>query len=149
MHVSAPQPRFDGLPIFFNIDSSVGANAQNSNFADITLVQFLIRKSAERDAGTITLDRRARMLKVVPDGRVGPLTIDGIRAVQETMRDKNPATVVDGRVSPARGYRYGAGVFTIVSINTANRTRYPEFWPCLHHFPGCPAILKMESAKSL
>lgn len=42
MHVPAPQPRDERIPVFCNIDASVGSNAQTSNSAGIALVQILI-----------------------------------------------------------------------------------------------------------
>lgn len=149
MHVLAPQPGNDLIPIFFNVDSSVGHNAQNSSPVDIMLVQFLMRKAAERDAAGIQPDRKQRMLRVSPDGRCGPITIDGIRAVQETMKDKHPGTTVDGRVSKARGTEYGGGFWTIVSLSAAVRTRYPESWPRIQDLPACPGALRTEVIKSL
>jgi len=90
------------------------------------------------------------MSKVVADGLSGPNTIDGIRAIQEVMRDLRPATIVDGRVSSARGYDYSAGgTWTIVSINSALRRRSPSVWPRLFDFPDCPGELKIEVKKHL
>ncbi len=149
MHVLAPQPRNELVPIFFNVDSSVGHNAQNSSPADIMLVQFMIRKSAERDTAGIRPDRKQRMMRVTPDGRCGPITIDGIRAVQEVMKEKHPGTTVDGRVSKARGLEYGGGFWTIVSLSAAVRRRFPESWPRIQDLGGCPGLLKMEATKSL
>ena len=144
MHVMAPRKLDISTYIFFNVDSSVGNNAVNSNPVDILLVQFLIRKCAELAADGLRPDRRQRMLRVTPDGRVGPLTIDGIKAVQETMRDKYPGTVIDGRVSYARDYRYGGGIWTIVSLNFSLRKRTPQIWPRLQDLPGCPGALKIK-----
>lgn len=141
MHVLAPKPMNTEAPIFFNLDSSVGQNGNNSNPDDIMLVQFLIRTSAERNITNVGRDRIQRMLKVVIDGNCGPLTIDGIRAVQETVRDFKPATTVDGRASVAKGYQYGGGVYTIVALNASFRRRYPEMWPRLQNHPMCPPRL--------
>ena len=149
MHVLAPKPTNKAIPIFFNVDSTVGNRGANSNKNDILLVQFLIRKSAELAIGTLRPDRRQRMLRVTPDGRVGPLTIDGIKAVQETMREKTPSTVVDGRISPARGYHYGGGFYTIVSMNNAVRKRRLTVWPRLQDLPGFPAAIKPKFQESM
>ena len=108
MHVLVPRPLALDVPLFFNVDSSVGNNGMNSIRVDILLVQFMIRKLGELSTN-VSPDRRARMSRVVADGLSGPNTIDGIRAIQEVMRDSRPATIVDGRVSSARGYDYTAG----------------------------------------
>ena len=149
MHILAPQPPRNDIPIFFNINSSVGHQGQNSKREDIMLVQFLIRKSAEKDSAGIKPDQRQRMLRVVADGQCGPITIDGIRAVQETMKERNPRTVVDGRVSPARGYIYGGGFWTIASLNTAFRKRYRQNWPRLQSIADCPGLLRAEAERCL
>lgn len=150
MHVMAPQPAVQGCPIFFNVDSSVGNNGMNSNRTDILLVQFLVRKLGQI-ATNIPTDKRARMAKVVVDGLSGPNTIDGIRAVQELMRDtKAPGTVVDGRISSARGYTYASSTgWTIVNLNAALRSRSQSIWPRLHDLPDCPGELKSEFQKCL
>jgi peptidoglycan hydrolase-like protein with peptidoglycan-binding domain len=136
--------------MFFNVDSSVGNNGTNSNRADILLVQFLIRKLSVLAASNLSPDQRARMGRVTVDGMSGPITIDGIRAVQERMREKQPGTVVDGRVSGARGrHQYGAGVWTIVSLNSSLRKRIPSVWPRLQDLPDCPAALKIEIQKCM
>src|SRR5438105_13615804 len=109
MHVLAPQPRKFDIPLFFNIDSSVGQGGANSRIEDILLVQFLVRKAAETASATLSPERKARMLKVKTNGIVDDDTIDGIRAAQEHIRQGRPGTIVDGRASPARGYEYGSG----------------------------------------
>ena len=121
----------------------------NSIRVVILLVQFMIRKLGEL-ATNVSPDRRARMAKVVADGLSEPNTIDGIRAIQEIMRDSRPATIVDGRISSARGYDYSSGgTWTIVSINSALRRRSPSVWPRLLDFPDCPGELKIEVKKHL
>ena len=89
------------------------------------------------------------MLKVAATGRADAATIDGIKAVQETMREKYAGTIIDGRVDPAQGYRYGGAVWTIVSLNRSLRSHFPEIWPRLHDFPDCPGSLKQKIAAML
>ncbi len=150
MHVLAPKPMHSRIPIFFNIDSSVGQNGNNSSPEDVMLVQFFIRVNAQRNTGNIDRNQLQRMLKVTVDGKCGPMTIDGIRAVQEVRKTRLAATVVDGRVSPSRGgYQYGAGVWTIVSLNSGFRSRYPEMWPRIQNHPNCPPLLKQAAERVL
>jgi hypothetical protein len=143
MHVFAPQTRGSTLSIFFNVDTSVGEKGANTSPEDVLLVQFLLHKIGEGGVGGgITQDRKARLLRVVPTGTCDPLTIDGIRAVQEAAREQRPSTIVDGRVSVARGYSYGRGDWTIVTLNASVRAHYPRIWPRLQDFPDCPAPLR-------
>ncbi|HVK09602.1 MAG TPA: hypothetical protein VM597_12565 [Gemmataceae bacterium] len=146
MHILSPQPRIAELSMFFNVDTSVGEGGSNASPEDILLVQFLVRKVGETvpPGAGVTLDRKARMMRVPQTGVKDPLTADGIRAVQESMRDKVPSTKVDGRVSVARGYKYGGGAFTIVSLNATVRAHFPRVWPRLQDFPDCPGLLRMR-----
>ena len=145
MHVVAPRPRGSTLSIFFNVDSSVGENGVNTSLEDVLLVQFLLHKIGEGGIGAgITRDRQMRLLRVVPTGVCNPVTISGIRAVQEAAREQKPATVVDGCVSVARGYSYGRGDFTIVTLNASVRAHHPRVWPRLQDFPDCPAQLRLR-----
>ena len=146
MRVVAPQPRIRDLSLFFNVDTSVGNQGANSNPEDILLVQFLVRKVGETTGigSGVTPERKARMSMVVPTGAIDPVTIDGIKAVQESMRELVAGTKVDGRVSVARNFAYGSGSYTIVSLNATVRKHFPRLWPRLHDFPDCPSLLKVR-----
>ena len=150
MYLMSPRPAQPEVGVFFNLDSSVGNYGSNSNRNDILLVQFLIRKLSVVAASNLSPDQRTRMGRVAVDGRSGPITIDGIRAVQEKMREKYPGTVVDGRVSSAgQTGRYGGGTWTIVTLNSSLRKRIPAVWPRLQDLPDCPAALRMEIQKCM
>ncbi len=150
MYLLSPRPPQRELGVFFNVDSSVGHMGSNSNRTDILLVQFLIRKLSVIAAANLSPNQVARMGRVSVDGMSGPITIDGIRAVQEKMREKYPRTVVDGRVSSARpAGRYGGGIWTIVTLNTSVRSRIPSVWPRLQDVPDCPPTLKLEFQKCM
>jgi hypothetical protein len=149
MYVSAPQPRNDQLPLFFNVDTSVGQNGSNSSTEDILLVQLLLRKAAEPATALLRPDRKQRMLKVALTGMVDAATIDAIKAVQEDIKEFEPATVVDGKISPAKGYQYGGNHWTIIHLNSTVRRHFPSVWPRLHDFPNCPLLLKQKVAQVL
>lgn len=146
MHVKAPEPPDPKLPIFLNVSASVGNQAANANSDDIILVQFLLRAIAETLPATVPggQSRRERMLKVPLSGSIDPATIDGIRAWQEGAKEMSPGTVVDGRVSSARGYLYGGAMWTIVHMNAVFRAHFPRMWPRLQDHPSCPAPLKLR-----
>lgn len=38
VHILAPHPKLGTMPIFFNVDGAVGANAPNADPADVMLV---------------------------------------------------------------------------------------------------------------
>lgn len=144
MHIVAPRPADPNLPIFFNLDTTVGDHGTNSSQEDILLVQFLIRQLAEKlPAHTPSGEaKRQRMLKVQMSGMCDDPTIDGIRAWQEARKDNVPGTIVDGRASQARGYFYGGGEWTIVDLNTIFRKTFRDLWPRLDNHPNCPPLLK-------
>jgi len=129
-------------PLVFNVESSVGFNGQNSNGEDKVLVQFLLRRCA--DSPKLNPARRARM-KIRVDGMVGPATIDAIKAAQEHMRERNPNTVVDGRVSRARGVTYATeAAWTIVTLNNVVRHNFPGQWPRLQDIAECPGQVRSK-----
>lgn len=137
MHMFVPSDRSQ---VLFNVDAHVGVSCTNKA-EDVLLVQFLMRKAAVRSLQ----DRpaiRQRLLRVPISGTCDDPTIDGIRAVQERMRERNPGSVIDGRVSPAKASDYGAGAWTIVTLNYTVRSDFPETWPRLHDFSDCPGLLK-------
>ena len=47
MHIVTIRPVDGNLPIFFNVDTSVGKQGRNSSQEDILLVQFLLQVTAE------------------------------------------------------------------------------------------------------
>jgi hypothetical protein len=134
------------ISVFFNIETSVGRNGNNTSTEDILLVQFLLKTNGERvPAGTPQGAQANEIMKQVPlSGTVDQKTIDGIVAHQQNMKSKMPSTVVDGRVSRATHYLYGGGYFTIVALNAFLRRHVPQEWPRLQDLPNCPAVLKTK-----
>lgn len=145
MHIVVTRPATPELPLFFNLDSSVGHQGQNSRQEDILLVQFLLHQIAEgaqasKPGGEA---RRQRMLKVPLSGICDDVTIDAIRAWQEGRKQEAPATIVDGRVSVAHGVFYTkGGEWTIADMNAMFRILFPNIWPRLQDHPKCPGLLK-------
>jgi hypothetical protein len=139
MHIFVPSDR---TKIVFNVDEHVGPNCPNAT-EDVFLVQFLMRKAVAKALADRPLLRQ-RILRVQVTGKCDPATVDGIKAVQERMKEKNPGTIIDGRVSPAKGTIYGDGTWTILTLNATVRGSYPETWPRLQDFQDCPAPLKQR-----
>jgi hypothetical protein len=145
MHIVATRPVVPELPLFFNVDGSVGENGQNSSAEDILLVQFLLHEiaAAAKSSKPGGEAHRQRILKVPMSGANDAATIDGIRAWQEGRKEGMPATIVDGRVNSARGVFYvKGGEWTIVDLNAMFRTLFPKIWPRLQDHPSCPGLLK-------
>lgn len=115
-HILAPRPSEQLLPVFFNLDTSVGRMGANSNYEDILLVQFMLKALANNM--TTPEGRRVQpILSATPQtGNVDPATIRSIEAFQGAMTIE-----VVGRVSSARGYRYGRLPYTIVHLNASLR----------------------------
>ena len=134
------------ISIFFNVSQSVGRNGQNSNPEDILLVQFLLKKMAETapPSSAAARERKAIMRKVPLSGNIDQATIDGIIAVQESMKVTLPKTIVDGRVSVAKDYLYGGGYWSIVALNGFVRRHNARVWPRLQDFSDCPGLLKSK-----
>jgi len=141
------------LPVFFNVDTSVGKGGQNTSQEDILLVQFLIQATAEastpaKSAGDDAVRQRAANLPAT--GIADAATTDCIRAWQEARKSGRSATIVDGRVNPARGIFYvNNAEWTIVDLNAVFRKSFPRLWPRLHDHPKCPAALKARMSQVL
>lgn len=152
MHIMAPKPADPKIPIFFNVDGSVGHMGENSSTEDILLVQYFLHTVASLTPSSSAAGeaRRLRILATPVTGFCDEATIDGIRAWQEGRKTTMPGTVVDGKVSHARAYFYGAaGFWTIVDLNLMFKKLFPNVWPRIQDAPECPALLQAAAAKAL
>ncbi len=145
VHILAPQPRLAALPIFFNVDGAVGANAPNANADDVMLVQFLLRLIGDNPSGAAS-PVTPTLKKVNPTGKMDQDTIAGITAIQ-TLAGLTP----DGRVSVAKHYQYGTKFYTIVDLNFSIRSRakFNPTWPNLDKIAGCPGALATAARAAL
>ncbi len=146
-HLFVTQPSFQFLPVFFNVDEVVGdVPAVNKN-EDVLLVQFFL-KVIGRQVRASEL-QIARLVQVT--GVMDKLTIDAIEVLQVIARRRNPATVVDGRVSPARGgaISYGGGFWTIAILNNFIKDNNFNIWPRIDLLPDFPSGLKLLVSRSL
>ena len=150
MHLFVPplQQRDEVLPLFFNVDEGVGKRRPNRT-EDVLLVQFLIKAVIQKVPQGADVTMIERMSKVPVNGLCDDATIDGILAVQEALKKRNPGVVVDGVISRARGYSYGAAKWTIVWLNQGLRNDFPNIWPRLQDIRICPPALKSKLAKIL
>ena len=141
VHVLAPQPPDRAeLPVFLNIDGDVGEGAPNVNPQDIALVQYMLRTIGDRPGGR-AIEVADVLRQVEPTGVMDDRTIAAIRALQSV---RDPGTVVDGKVSTARGYTYdGVHNYMIVAMNHSMRNRYPDAFPRLDRVPGCPFMVEV------
>jgi hypothetical protein len=123
------------------VDTSVGRNGQNSSVDDILLVQFFLSLIGKNPTPGSSLGPLA---DIPVTGRMNPETIRGIELIQAAGR-----STVDGRVSVARGYKYGATFYTIVSLNFNVKERFRSQWPNIEEMPGCPALLNLACRRAL
>lgn len=56
---------------------------------------------------------------------------------------------MDGRVSPARSYKYGAGFYTIGVLNEFSQRAFYDLWPRLDRMPGCPGQVREMVIRTL
>lgn len=138
MHILAPRPANPDIPLFFNLDGVVGASPADNLTEDVLFIQFCFRFSADHQAGISTPGLLEKLNAVHPTGMIDTATIDSIRATQEVFRRHTPGTIIDGRVSPAHGYIYGGGVWSIVNYNNILQERTKDIWPRLDKLPDCP-----------
>ena len=124
------------LPVFYNVDAVVGAAPATNQPEDVLLVQFLQRLLKERPTNPET---RTFFATMPLTGIVDQQTIAGIVKIQTNVKDKGfPGIIVDGRASPAKGYRYGAALYTIVMLNEVVQQEHYDLWPRLDRMPEAP-----------
>jgi hypothetical protein len=137
----APQPPAPQLPVFFNVDSVVGAAPAQNLREDVLLVQFCLRVIGLTPKETTDLLVAAACKLVQTTGVIDPQTIAAIKAVQLSTKKRDPSVVVDSRVSPAKGgYTYGAW-WTIAYLNGSVQNRNKSVWPRIDKIQGCPVEL--------
>ncbi len=149
-HLFVPQPTNPSLPVFFNVDGVVGAAPAQNLREDVLLVQFYLKligdsPSAVSDAAVIAA---CKLVKVT--GTIDPQTIAAIKADQTWNKKQSPSTVVDGRVSPAKGYCYTTNsLWSIVGLNKSAQQRHKGNWPRIDKIAGCPDELKAMVVRTL
>ena len=135
--------------VVFNVDAPVGPGCPNK-FEDVLLVQFLLKNMG--DLFITPEDRRERFDKVTTSGSCDKATTDGILNAQEMFRDQTWGTIVDGKISVARGLSYGSTNlhWTIVDLNLCVRAQdINRMWPCLGDFNYCPPLLNFKAKQLL
>jgi len=137
----APKPAEARLPMFFNVDSSVGQGGQNISFDDIMLVQFFLFAIGKKPE---TQQHLAPLAAVPVTGRMNQQTIDGIKLMQSSA-----GATADGRVSVARGYRFSSVAFTIVQLNFNVKFRHFPQWPNVEEIPDCPSQLALACRRAM
>ena len=140
-HLVAPRIPEPELPVFFNVDGVVGANPAQNLREDVLLVQFAFQVLGKDPIATTPPEVTAASKAVRVTGTIDKETINAIFALQRALG--NPATVVDGRVSPVKGgYSYGKAMWTIVHLNNFLQNRNVDVWPRIDKISGCPSELK-------
>lgn len=143
-HMLAPLQTNPELPVFYNVDDVVGAAPAMNRREDVLLVQFIFKALGDKPSDNMTGEEIAKVKAVTVNGICDAATIEAIRMVQKKKKGGNPATVVDGRVSPARsGYTYsGNAAWTIAVLNNLLQDRNTDVWPRIDLIKDCPQELK-------
>ena len=139
-HLLCPQKANIDIPLFFNVDAVVGANPASNLREDVLLVQFLMVAQApklQRD-----LDLKAAFSLVNITGVMDSPTLNAIMVQQRSLEKQGRKGGIDGRVSPAKGYSFGGGIYSIVVLNESVQHFFIDVWPRIDKIPGFPAELK-------
>ncbi len=136
-HVLTPKPSDSKMPVFINVDTSVGRNGDNSNREDILLVQFMLKALTNNMTTPKGKIIKPILLETPQTGIVDRATILSIELFQRAIGHP-----VDGRISSARGYSYGIRWFTIAELNVKVRADFRQAFPRLDQIPGCPGELR-------
>jgi hypothetical protein len=147
----APQNSFPTLPVFFNVDGVVGAAPAENKREDVLFVQFAFVVIARNPEPSSSPAFNAAVKAVKMTGNADQETLTAIRVTQEEIaRKTGSASVVDGRVSPAKmGYSYGSGLYTIVHLNESVQGRHTKLWPRIDQIQGCPAELQQMVVRTV
>jgi hypothetical protein len=150
-HLLAPQKSLPTLPVFFNVDETVGAAPAANKREDVLLVQFAFVVIASNPAPDSSAEFNVAAAAVKLTGVADPATINAIVATQNEAKRKGLAgTVIDGRVSPAKGgYAYGTSTWTIVHLNESMQGRHIKLWPRIDQIPGCPPELQQMVVRTV
>jgi len=155
VHIAAPPlaSRQPTLPIFYNLDASVGAGGENSRPDDIMLVQFMLKKIGERsNVSTQTGADASGLRNTMVTGAVDANTIDAIMTFQQIVAGRDASGIaVDGRINTAKGGAYGFGnlLYSIVHLNATFKRRYWDDYLLIDRFPDCPGILATGVKRAL
>ena len=145
-----PTPASRALPVIFNVDGVVGAFPAENKREDVLLVHFALAVIAkfpfpETPPAIISAAKAVKVTGVIDDA-----TIVAIRTYQQDYKREKPGTIVDGRVSPARGsYRYGTGLWTISYLNRSMQQRNVGIWPRIDRIAGCPTELQQMVTRTV
>lgn len=142
-----PDNSIRDLPLFFNVDAPVGNPPAANRELDVLLLQFFMELMAKYPLSYATAEERSATKAVRKTGQCDAATVSAIVAIQKRQVGiqagrGNYGKIVDGRVSPARGYRYGRFQFTIITINESVQNKHREVWPRIDKIPGFPQKLK-------
>lgn len=150
-HLLAPQGSLPTLPVFFNVDGVVGAAPAANKREDVLLVQFAFTVIAASPTPGSSPEFRQAAAAVQMTGTIDNATINAIRATQAEVKKKGQsATVIDGRVSPAKGgYAYGDATWTIVHVNESIQGRNIKIWPRIDQIPSCHPELKQMVVRTV
>ncbi|MBI4523687.1 MAG: hypothetical protein HY695_07740 [Deltaproteobacteria bacterium] len=149
VHILAPKPAEPTLPVFFNLDGVVGAPPAENRLEDVLFVQFCFRFAADHPGPSMRPETLAAFRAVQANGVCDAATINAIRLTQERIKRHSPGTVVDGRVSPARGYSFGGALWTIVHYNNVLQEQTRTEWPRIDKLSGCPPALVQAVIREL
>lgn len=142
-HLLAPQASNPELPVFFNVDHAVGTMPATNLREDVLLVQFLLTVMAKNPPPGRSPQFQAALGEVRFSGVADDATKNAIRAAQEEAKRFQPQTVVDGRVSSAKGYSFGqSSNWIIVHLNESVQESNLSIWPRIDQIPGCPEEIK-------
>lgn len=149
-YLMAPQPPKSTLPVFYNVDGTVGAPPASNKPEDVMLVQFafsIIGKQPDQNTDP-ALTAAAKTIRVT--GSIDTTTVNAIRVHQQCTKKNRPGQVVDGRVSSAKGgYSFGGGIWTICYLNNSLQNRYYDIWPRIDMIPGCPGLLQQMVVRTV
>ena len=150
-HLLAPQNSLPTLPVFFNVDDVVGAAPAANKREDVLLVQFAFIVIASKPSADSSPEFNAAAAAVKLTGTADAATVAAIRATQAEAKKKGLAgTVIDGRVSPAKGgYGYGTATYTIVHLNESMQGRHLKLWPRIDQISGCPGELQQMVVRTV
>jgi hypothetical protein len=133
----------------WNIDCSVGKNADNTLITDVSYIQWYYKLAAQNPK--TPPDRRAIYQNVEVTGHCSGTGDDPLSAAIWAHQEALQHPEIDGKISVAHGStgKIGSSAFFVLRLGARLADMFPNVWPRLDLMPGCPASVAQASRQAV
>ena len=121
----------------WNVECSVGKNAENSLISDVSYIQWYYTLAAVHP--NTPPDRKDVYAKVSVTGACRGTEDDPLVQAILVHQTALKHSTIDGKISVAHGSgKIGTDAFFVLRLGARLSDMYPHAWPRLDQIPGCP-----------